>query len=170
MGITATEKELEQFQNWCSGEADRNVCPTGQWHRHSSLYELKTDFENALNTAFGSQTSEGVWSPMSAETRGLLAHSSTPLGSQPIAGGRAQRKPPVRDPAGSRIPKGFQPPRQSLDAEGCNPFGIGWLGRCEPVVTLRSPPAIGWNPFGIKRAEERSVGGRQRRLESCERG
>ncbi len=32
----------------------------------------------------------------------------------------------------------------------CNPSGIGLpRAACCPVVSLRSPPAIGWHPFGI---------------------
>ena len=51
----------------------------------------------------------------------------TPQGSQPIAGGRAQRKPPVHVPSGSCIPEGYQPMRCDSDTQGCNPFGIDWL-------------------------------------------
>ena len=41
-------KSLEQIQNWFAGKADRNVCPTDEWHRQSCLCELKTESESAL--------------------------------------------------------------------------------------------------------------------------
>ena len=46
-------------------------------------------------------------------TRGDRGPLPTPEGSKRIAGGRAQRTPPVHVPAGSWIPKGFQPTRSS---------------------------------------------------------
>src|SRR5579859_2326988 len=74
-----------------------------------------------------------------------VAQFLTPEGSQRLAGGRAQRRPPVDAAKEGSTPKGSQ------SATHCDPSGVGQLGApCPGGRAGARPPANVCDPCGVQ--------------------